>query len=102
MPDPSAVTVRFNGDSDDLLERFERARRLWVEEQGDDYERPIFYAACKTSDGIAVINAWDTQEDHQAFGRRLGPYLRCVPPESAPRTSTSICQLRSSAGTETT
>jgi len=73
VDDPIAVIVRFNGDPDDLLERFERARALWIEAQGVDYARPIFYAACKTNEGIAVINAWHTEADHQAFGRRLGP-----------------------------
>jgi hypothetical protein len=33
MPDAIAVTVRFNGDPDDLFDRFERARRLWIESQ---------------------------------------------------------------------
>jgi hypothetical protein len=35
---PIAVIVRFNGDPDELFERFERARRLWSESQDDDYE----------------------------------------------------------------
>jgi hypothetical protein len=78
MTHPIAVIVRFNGDPDDLLERFERARRLWIDAKDDDYARPTFYAVCKTNDGIAVINAWETEDDHEAFGRRMGTHLRAV------------------------
>jgi hypothetical protein len=76
--DPIAVIVRFNGDRDDLFERFETARRLWIEAQGDEYSRPIFYAACKTDEGIVVINVWNTKADHAAFGRRMGPHLHAA------------------------
>ena len=60
MADPLAVIIRFNGDPDDLIDRFERARRLWTEAQDGDYDQPVFYAACKTDDGIAIVTAWDT------------------------------------------
>jgi hypothetical protein len=76
--DPLAVIVRFSGDPDELLERFERARRLWIEAQDDDYSRPVFYAACKTDDGILVINGWETKADHNAFRRGLRPHLEAV------------------------
>jgi hypothetical protein len=78
LTDPIAVIVRFNGKPDDLLERVERARRLWIEAQGDDYNRPVFYAACKTSDGIVIINCWETNADHERFGRRMGAHLETV------------------------
>jgi hypothetical protein len=78
MPDPIAMIIRFNGDPDDLFERFETARRLWIEAQNGEYRRPIFYAACKTHDGIAIINGWESEADHQAFGRRMGPHLHAA------------------------
>lgn len=78
MADPVAVIVRFNGDPDDLLERFESARRLWIEAQPGDYERPAFYAACKTDDGIAILNGWESSAGHHAFGHPLGPHLEAV------------------------
>lgn len=78
MSDPIASIVRFNGNQDDLFERFERARRLWIDAQDDDYNRPVFYAACKTDDGIVIVNGWETRADHQAFGRRMGPHLEAV------------------------
>jgi hypothetical protein len=75
MADPLAVIIRFRGDPDDLLERFERARRMWIEAQGADYERPVFYAACRTDDGIAIVNAWPTAVAHRAFGQGLHPLI---------------------------
>lgn len=78
MADPIAVIVRFNGDPDELLERFERARRLWTEAQQGDYERPAFYAACKTDDGIAILNVWESNAAHHAFGHQLGSHLEAV------------------------
>jgi hypothetical protein len=73
-----ASIVRFNGDPEDLLERFERARGLWIEAQDDDYDRPVFYATCKTDDGIVIVSGWETEAAHHAFGRRMGPYLQAV------------------------
>jgi hypothetical protein len=75
---PIAVIIRFSGDPDDLLERFERARQLWVEAQDDDYERPAFYAACKTDDGIAIVSGWETAVAHRAFGQGLHPHIEAV------------------------
>jgi hypothetical protein len=78
MSDPIASIVRFNGDPDDLFDRFERARRLWIEAQDDDYDRPTFHAACRTHDGILIVNGWETDAAHRAFGRRMGPHLKAV------------------------
>ena len=71
MPDRLAVIIRFRGQPDDLFERFERVRQRWIEKQQDDYERPIFYAACKDQDGIAVVSVWPTAVAHRAFGQEL-------------------------------
>lgn len=73
-----AVIVRFDGDPDDLLERFERARRRWVEAQPDDYEPPAFYAACRTDGGIAIISGWQTDAAHEMFGHRMARHLEAV------------------------
>ena len=71
MADPIAVTIRWSGDPDDLLERFERARQTWVETQAEDYERPLFYAACRSDEGIAIVNVWENAQAHRAFGQGL-------------------------------
>lgn len=78
MSDPIAVIVRFNGDPDDLLGRFEQARKSWIEAQDDGYNPPAFYAVCKTAEGIVVVDGWETDEDHKAFGHRMGPHLQAV------------------------
>jgi hypothetical protein len=78
MRDPIAVIIRFTGDPDDRLERFERARQLWIEAQDGDYERPTFYAACRTEDGIAMLGAWQDAVAHRAFGRELHAHIDAV------------------------
>ncbi len=75
MADPIVVIIRFSGDPEDLLERFERARQMWIEAQGGDYERPVFYAACKTDEGIAIVSGWETAVAHRAFGQGLHPHI---------------------------
>jgi hypothetical protein len=78
MAVPIAVLIRFNGDPDDLLERFERARLLWIEAQADGYERPVFYAACKTDEGIAIVSGWANAPAHRAFGQGIEPHIHAV------------------------
>jgi heme-degrading monooxygenase HmoA len=75
MAGPIAVIIGFSGDPDDVLERFERARRTWIEGQDGDYERPVFYAACKTDDGIAIVSAWQSAVAHRAFGQGLHAHI---------------------------
>jgi hypothetical protein len=65
MATPLAVLIHFEGEPDELVERFERARRRWVEAQEDSYDAPAFYAACKRDDGIVVITAWDDAIAHR-------------------------------------
>ena len=71
MATPLAVLIHFEGDPDELVERFERARRRWVEAQEDSYYAPAFYAACKRDDGIVVITAWEDAIAHRAFGQGI-------------------------------
>jgi hypothetical protein len=78
MSDPIAVIIRFTGDPEDLFERFERARRLWIEARDGDYERPVFHAACKTRDGIAIVNCWESAVAHRAFGQGIHPHIDAV------------------------
>ena len=78
MAAPIAVTIRFSGDPDDLLERFERARRMWIDAQDDEYPRPTFYAACRTDEGIAIVNVWNNAQAHRAFGQGLHPLIEAV------------------------
>jgi hypothetical protein len=72
------VIIRFNGDPDDLLERFERARRLWIADQDADYERPEFFAVCRPGDGIAILSTWDAAIAHRAFGQGLHRHIEAA------------------------
>jgi hypothetical protein len=78
MAEPIAVIIRFNGNPDDLLERFEAARRLWIEAEGAEHPPPAFYAACRTQDGIAIVGGWETAAAHRAFGHGLGAHIEAV------------------------
>ena len=78
MSDPVAMILRFDGDPDDLVERYEKARQLWIAAQDDDYEPPAFCAACKAEDGIAIVIGWPSDEAHKAFARGIRPHLKAV------------------------
>jgi hypothetical protein len=78
MADPLAVIIRFSGDPDDLLERFERARQSWVEAQEGGHEPPLFYAACKSDEGIAIVSGWQSAVAHRAFGQELHRHIDAV------------------------
>jgi hypothetical protein len=73
-----AVIIRFDGDPDELLERFEHARRLWIEAQDGDYERPVFYAACRTGEGIAIVSGWASATGHRALGQGLHRHIEAA------------------------
>jgi hypothetical protein len=75
---PIAVLIRFKGDPDDLLERYERARRRWIEAQDGDYERPVSYATSKTDEGIAILNVWENAREHRAFGQGMHAHLHAL------------------------
>jgi hypothetical protein len=46
--------------------------------QGVDYERPVFYAACKSDSGIAIVSGWETAVAHRAFGQGLHAHIDAV------------------------
>jgi hypothetical protein len=73
-----SVIIRFRGDPDDLLERFERARQMWIEAQEGDYDAPAFYAACRADDGIAIVTGWASAPAHRAFGQQLHPHIEAA------------------------
>jgi hypothetical protein len=70
-----AVIIRFKGDAGDLLDRFERARQKWTAAQGNQHERPLFYVACRTGGGIAIVSVWESVAGHRAFGQGLHGYV---------------------------
>jgi hypothetical protein len=78
MAEPIAVIIRFTGNPEDLFERFEQARQSWIGTQDGDYEPPVFYAACRADNGIAIISAWKSALAHRAFGQGLHAHIDAV------------------------
>ncbi len=78
MADPIAVILRFKGDSDDLVERFEQALKARIEAQGERGNPPIFFAVCATGDGVALITGWEAEEDHKGFRKQMMPHLHAA------------------------
>jgi hypothetical protein len=78
MADALLVIIRFTGDPGDLADRVERARQLWIEAQQADYERPTFYAVCRSGDGIAIVSCWDSASAHRAFGQGLHTHIEAA------------------------
>jgi len=78
MSNPISVILRFNGDPDDLLGRFEHARKSWIETQDEGYNPPTFFAICKAEDGIVLVTGWEADEDHKAFRKQMMPHLHAA------------------------
>lgn len=78
MPHPIAVILRFEGDNDDLLGRFEQARKSWTEARGDGPNPPTFFAVCRADDGIVLVSGWEAEEDHKAFRKQMMPHLHAA------------------------
>lgn len=78
MPNPIAVILRFDGEPDALLERFEQARKWWIEARADGYDPPTFFAVCKAEDGIVLLSSWEAEEDHRAFRKQMMPHLQAA------------------------
>lgn len=77
MSNPIAVILRFKGDPDDLLGRFEQALRSLSEARYDG-TRPAFFAICKSEEGIALISGWGAEEDHKAFRKQIMSHLQAA------------------------
>ncbi len=77
MSNPIAVILRFKGDPDDLLGRFEQALRSLIEAHYDG-NRPAFFAICKAAEGIVLVTGWEAEEDHKAFRKQVMPQLQAA------------------------
>ncbi len=78
MSDPIAVMLRFSGDPDDLLGRFEQARKSWIEARDGGFDSPLFFAICKAEDGVVLVSGWEAEEDHKAFRKQMMPHLQAA------------------------
>jgi hypothetical protein len=71
--------LRWKADPDTVLERYERAVATWRETFGDLSSGPLQAIAGRSErGGLVVVNVFQTNEDHLAFGRNMGDPLAAV------------------------
>lgn len=70
------VTIRFDGDTEDLFAKWQRAVKLWE----DEYQTPgpATVVARGEDGGLFVVNVFPNDEAHTHFGRNLGGPLESV------------------------
>jgi len=71
------VILRFPGEVDELLEKWERAVQRW-QDLYPDSRLPASIAAAGEKGGLVVVNVFGSEEDHLLFGEKMGTPLREV------------------------
>ena len=72
------VTIRYAGDVDELLPKWERAVELWKSEFGDRFAAPGTVVAKGENGDLVIVNVFPDDEAHTSFGRNLGGPLEAV------------------------
>jgi hypothetical protein len=70
------VTIRFDGDADELFAKWQRAVELWEEEF--QARGPATVIAKGERGGLFVVNVFPDDEAHTYFGRNLGGPMAAV------------------------
>ena len=70
------VTIRFEGDADELFSKWQRAVELWEEEF--ETTSPATVVAKDESCGLFVVNVFPDDEAHTRFGRNMGGPMEAV------------------------
>lgn len=70
------VTIRFDGDADELFSRWQRAVELWEEEF--ETAGPPTVVAKVEGGGLFVVNIFPDDEAHTRFGRNMGGPMEAV------------------------
>lgn len=79
MSDPVMAILRWDGDPETTLERYERAVAEWRERFGDQSSGPVHAVAGRDErGGLVVVNVSPTDRDHLHFGRNMGDPLAAV------------------------
>jgi hypothetical protein len=78
MAEPVMVIIRFAGDVDEVLPRWEQAVKLWQEQFGSEYRLPATVVAEGESGGLVVVNVFATDQDHLNFGQNMGGPMAAV------------------------
>jgi hypothetical protein len=70
------VTIRFDGDADELFSKWQRAVELWEEEFQE--RGPATVVARGEHGGLFVVNVFPNDEAHTHFGRNMGGPMAAV------------------------
>ena len=71
--------LHWDADQDAALERYERAVTAWREKFGGKSAGPLHAIAGRSErGGLVVVNLFQSNEDHLAFGRNMGEPLAAV------------------------
>lgn len=76
MSDLAAMILRFEGDPDDLLQRYQTARGRWLETRDPDCDPPTLHAILRAKDAIVIINGCANSEQAHQFGRAMGACMK--------------------------
>lgn len=70
------VTIRFDGDADELFSKWQRAVALWE----DEFETsgPATVVAKGEHGGLVVVNVFPNDDAHRRFGRNMGGPMETV------------------------
>ena len=70
------VTIRFDGDTEELFGKWQRAVELW--EEKFDTRGPATIVARGERGGLFVVNVFPDDEAHTVFGRNMGEPMQAV------------------------
>ena len=70
------VTIRFDGDADELFSKWQRAVELWEDEFGTS--GPTTVVAKGERGGLFVVNVFPNEDAHTRFGRNMGGPMEAV------------------------
>ena len=70
------VTIRFDGDADELFPKWQRAVELWEDEF--DAKGPATVVAKSEGGGLLVVNVFPDDAAHTRFGRNMGGPMEAV------------------------
>jgi hypothetical protein len=70
------VTIRFEGDADELFEEWQRAVELWEKDFGS--RGPATVVAKGEHGGLFVVNVFPSEDAHTYFGRNIGGPMEAV------------------------
>jgi hypothetical protein len=70
------VTLRFEGDADELCSKWQRAVALW--EKDFEAAGPATLVARGEDGGLFVVNIFPNDEAHKYFGRNMGGPMEAV------------------------